>query len=92
MKRINLFFLFSFLLTTCSTAFGAKIDTVFTRSNAMNKSIKAVVIAPDTYSQTDHPYPVLYLLDELQWLLCGLGSFARSRADSRYSSDDSGVP
>jgi S-formylglutathione hydrolase FrmB len=62
MTRIDQFFLFFFLSTTCSTVFGAKTDTVFTHSDAMNKSIKAVVIVPDTYSQTDRSYPVLYLL------------------------------
>lgn len=42
-------------------AFASKVDTVVTRSAAMKKDIKAVVITPDTYSKTKQ-YPVVYLL------------------------------
>lgn len=39
----------------------AKIDTVSTFSSSMQKTIKAVVITPDSYS-ADRPIPVVYLL------------------------------
>lgn len=39
----------------------AQVDTVLTRSQAMNRDIKAVVIMPDTYDRLDS-IPVLYLL------------------------------
>ena len=42
-------------------AFSAKTDTVETYSNAMRKTIKAVVITPDNY-KVSKPLPVVYLL------------------------------
>ena len=42
-------------------AHGAKVDTVSVWSEAMNKSIKTVVITPDAYAQ-DNSWPVVYLL------------------------------
>jgi S-formylglutathione hydrolase FrmB len=39
----------------------AKVDTVTTHSNAMNKDLKVVLIRPDDYSPAAK-YPVLYLL------------------------------
>lgn len=42
-------------------AFASKVDTVVTRSAAMNKDIKAVVITPDNYNRSKQ-YPVVYLL------------------------------
>lgn len=52
----------SFLLM-CSFAFchAAKVDTVQMHSAIMDKSIKAVVITPDTYEEAD-AVPVVYLL------------------------------
>lgn len=41
--------------------FASKVDTVVTRSAAMKKDIKAVVITPDNYDKTKQ-YPVVYLL------------------------------
>lgn len=54
-----LLFLPAFLVAGFS--FAGKIDTVTTRSAAMNKTIKAVVITPDSYSDKNS-YPVFYLL------------------------------
>lgn len=49
------------LLFFCLHARAAKVDTVLTHSDAMNKDIKAVVITPDNYSR-EEKFPVLYLL------------------------------
>lgn len=49
------------LVLTCPSAKAAKVDTVMTHSDLMNKDIKAVVITPDHYNK-NHKYPVLYLL------------------------------
>lgn len=43
------------------TGYAGKVDTVNTKSAAMNKTIKAVIITPDSYS-TNKSYPVFYLL------------------------------
>lgn len=51
--------LFSVLLS--HTAHAAKVDTLSIPSARMNKSIKTVVILPDSYSKNKQ-YPVLYLL------------------------------
>jgi S-formylglutathione hydrolase FrmB len=58
-KHILFSVLFSALLL--HQAHAAKIDTVNTYSAAMKKTIKAVVITPDSYSR-DKIYPVVYLL------------------------------
>lgn len=60
MKRFFSFFFFFFLLSSALVN-AAKVDTVLTRSHAMNKDIKAVVITPETYAQAAE-FPVLYLL------------------------------
>ncbi len=49
------------LLLICLHANAAKVDTVVTHSNVMNRVIKAVVIRPDNYNKKVK-YPVLYLL------------------------------
>ena len=49
------------LLLVVNTLFAAKVDTVLTYSPSMKKTIKAVVVTPDNYSQAKK-YPVLYLL------------------------------
>ena len=49
------------ILGCMSTITAAKTDTIVTTSAAMKKSIKAVVILPDSYS-TDKEWPVVYLL------------------------------
>lgn len=40
---------------------GADVDTVSVRSDAMNKTVKTVIITPDNYAQKDS-FPVVYLL------------------------------
>jgi S-formylglutathione hydrolase FrmB len=57
MIRILLFL----LCFSISTAFAGKVDTVDTYSASMKKSIKAVVIVPDSYS-TAKTYPTVYIL------------------------------
>lgn len=60
MKFITLYFvLASFFLF--QTAKAAKVDTVETYSQSMNKRIKAVVITPDNYIKGKE-FPVVYLL------------------------------
>ena len=56
--RFCLLSLFCLLMTG---AYAAKVDTVATYSPSMKKNIKAVVIRPDSYSETK-TYPVVYLL------------------------------
>ncbi len=55
------FLLLNLLLFASLNAFSAKVDTVETISQSMNKKIKAVVITPENYS-TAKKYPVVYLL------------------------------
>lgn len=54
-----LLFTVLFVFSVCS--FAARVDTVTTYSAAMKKTIKAVVITPDSYS-TAKALPVVYLL------------------------------
>ncbi len=62
MKRLFLRNLLSIAFFFCFlTLQAAKVDTVETTSQVMNKKIKAVIITPDTYS-TSRQYPVIYLL------------------------------
>jgi S-formylglutathione hydrolase FrmB len=49
------------IILVCLHANAAKVDTVVTHSNSMNRDIKAVVIRPDNYNKKEK-YPVLYLL------------------------------
>lgn len=59
------YFIFSgivfFLCINTIVLYGAKVDTVLTRSHVMQKEIKAVVITPESYEE-DTEFPVLYLL------------------------------
>ncbi|SEN91690.1 S-formylglutathione hydrolase FrmB [bacterium A37T11] len=57
--KLNWIF-FSFLIIFAQGVIAAKVDTVNTHSEAMNKDIKAVVITPDNAGQ--QALPVLYLL------------------------------
>ncbi len=43
-------------------SYAARVDTVAVPSQAMNKSIKTVVITPDGYAAKGTAYPVVYLL------------------------------
>ena len=45
-----------------STLKAAKVDTVETFSPSMNKTIKAVIITPDSYKKSKKPFNVVYLL------------------------------
>ena len=49
------------LFIACSNSFAAKIDTIATYSDAMQKTIPAIVVTPDDYNP-DKSYPVVYLL------------------------------
>jgi S-formylglutathione hydrolase FrmB len=46
----------------CISASAATVDTVDVQSSAMNKTLKAAVVLPGSYSKTKTAYPVLYLL------------------------------
>jgi S-formylglutathione hydrolase FrmB len=59
----NILLSYAFLLVCSSVAYGAKVDTLQIFSQAMHKSIKCVVVTPDTYyKQKGQQYPVVYLL------------------------------
>src|SRR5690606_5322643 len=60
MNRNKLFCL-AVLMITANCLFAAKVDTVETRSQAMGKMIKAVVVTPDSY-EAGSRFPVVYLL------------------------------
>lgn len=59
-KTVN-YLLFIFFFLCFVPGFAAQVDTVETPSLAMNKTIKAVVILPESYSETE-ALPVVYLL------------------------------
>jgi len=46
----------------CASVKAARVDTVDTFSPSMNKSIKAVVVTPDSYTTHQGLFPVVYLL------------------------------
>lgn len=50
------------LISFSLTALSAKVDTFIIQSEAMNKSIKNVVITPDNYDKGGDAYAVLYIL------------------------------
>lgn len=56
----NLIFILAFLLIGFD-GLAAKVDTVSTYSSSMKKSIKAVVVTPDSYNENEE-FPVVYLL------------------------------
>lgn len=59
MKRISILLL---LIVFSNASRAAVVDTVSINSASMKKSIKTVVIKPDTYSAGDQRFPVVYLL------------------------------
>lgn len=72
------------LISHCFTnsALAATVDTLMTRSESMNKMIKAVIIKPDLYDE-NKKYPVIYLLhghggDYSDWIkkVPGIAAFA----------------
>ncbi len=54
------------LLISCISCFiiskAATVDTISVFSNSMNKNIKCVVIKPSGYDESNHSFPVVYLL------------------------------
>ncbi len=50
----------SFFYVTLS--FAASLDTLRIPSSAMHQTFSAVIVLPDSYAQTDRPFPVVYLL------------------------------
>ncbi|KAB7727581.1 esterase family protein [Rudanella paleaurantiibacter] len=60
MNPVRILFLF-FLLVSAGSLRAAKIDTVETYSASMKKTIKAVVLTPDSYN-SGREFPVVYLL------------------------------
>ncbi|MCK8491365.1 MULTISPECIES: alpha/beta hydrolase [Spirosoma] len=61
MLYLRILLTFGFLVVGKQLACAAKIDTVETYSASMKKSIKAVVMTPNTYA-SDKELPVVYLL------------------------------
>ncbi|MDR0660090.1 MAG: esterase family protein [Prevotellaceae bacterium] len=57
----KLLLLLASLVFFVGIGYAAKVDSLLTRSNVMNKGIKAVVVTPDSYSAANH-LPVVYLL------------------------------
>ncbi|WP_108866625.1 alpha/beta hydrolase [Aquimarina aquimarini] len=60
MMRLQLFLLF--LLGNYSFLIASQVDTLSITSVSMNRSVKNVVILPDSYTTQQNKYPVLYLL------------------------------
>ena len=58
--RYFILFLLNFYITINSLA--ATVDTISIYSNSMNKSLKAVLIKPDSYQIGSKKFPVVYLL------------------------------
>jgi len=58
--RYTILLLFVFCLSISS--FAGTVDTIAIYSNSMHKSIKAVVIKPDSYKLKKNSFPVVYLL------------------------------
>lgn len=50
------------LLSICMAGHAGSVDTITVFSNAMQKTIKCVVISPSNYKKSSKKYPVLYLL------------------------------
>ena len=59
MKNI---FLLLFTFITIFSAFAAKVDTLEIHSSAMDKTYKAAVVLPNSYTKNKANYPVVYLL------------------------------
>lgn len=56
------FFIGTFLILFFVNARAAKADTLVVYSNCMKKNIKTCVITPESYSNTNKTFPVVYLL------------------------------
>lgn len=60
--RKPIFRIFALCFSFCHAANGASVDTIDVQSRAMNKTLKAAVVLPESYKITKAAYPVLYLL------------------------------
>src|SRR6478752_8060821 len=60
MKKSASLFIIFIILTTGS--FASSVDTITISSKVMNKSYKAVIVLPSTYTKSANQFPVLYLL------------------------------
>jgi len=52
----------AFILCTSAMSYAAKVDSLQVVSTAMNKTYKAAVVLPNSYSKGKTSFPVLYLL------------------------------
>lgn len=63
MKKMKILWSVVMLLLWTTTAFAAKVDTVWVKSPSMNKDVQVVVIVPDAaVGENATPCPVVYLL------------------------------
>ncbi|MDR7212100.1 alpha/beta hydrolase-fold protein [Flavobacterium piscis] len=53
---------FVFILCSSAMSYAAKVDSLEVASTAMNKTYKAAVVLPNSYSKSKTSFPVLYLL------------------------------
>jgi S-formylglutathione hydrolase FrmB len=51
-----------FVFIASLPSFAARVDTITVYSTAMQRSLNAAVVLPDSYRKSKKPYPVLYLL------------------------------
>ena len=59
---IRKLFIYLFISSIALSTNAAEIDTITLTSNAMHKSIKSIIIKPNTYGLNKERYSVLYLL------------------------------
>ena len=59
---LRIFFIYVFISSIALRANAAELDTIALTSNAMHKSIKSIIIRPNTYALNKERYSVLYLL------------------------------
>ena len=74
-KRLITLSIVLFIVTVC---FASKVETIEVESKAMHKTIKNIVILPDSYNQSK-TYPVVYLLhgasgNYMDWTTKGLNT------------------
>ena len=67
LKKSDVTLKFSFallfiIIILSGTVFAAKVDTLLVQSTSMDKKIKNVVITPESYSNKNQSFPVVYLL------------------------------
>jgi S-formylglutathione hydrolase FrmB len=60
---IKTLYAFATLMLFCNlSSYAARVDTIEVQSTAMQKMVKAPVILPDSYQNSQKTYPVVYLL------------------------------